>query len=431
MQKILNHREQPIPTLRAVRPEIPQALDDICQRMMAKRPSERMAMTEVIDELAAFLERTAGPSTVSLQQAQVATRSQAAGGSKKPPFKLLAAGLGGLSALVLLAVVLIIRDKEGKETARINLPAGSSVTVQPADAKLANPTPEKPPLEPNGPVKPEPMKAETAKIVPMNPETVIPPPLNTTPLPDKPITLPETSANSTLAEPVIRPRLAFENPDFQMWVKEVARRQPEIQIALVVRKLRELNHGYDGQETHRIQNLEVLEFRCSALQITDLSPVRAFKELEKLQCTGLDSGDQRGLLSTLAPLRGMKLRRLDCYYTRVADLEPLREMSLQSLGCFGTNVANLAPLRGMPLTMLWCYEIPVADLSPLAGMPLTLLDVGNTRVTDLQPLVTCTKLKSLSITGNNLTADKTTALKQALPQCKIEWRNEEHGEQQE
>ena len=53
MEKLIAHREQPIPSLRAVRDDIPSDFDAIFQRMIAKQADERIqSMTEVIGQLA-------------------------------------------------------------------------------------------------------------------------------------------------------------------------------------------------------------------------------------------------------------------------------------------------------------------------------------------------------------------------------------------
>ena len=54
----------------------------------------------------------------------------------------------------------------------------------------------------------------------------------------------------------------------------------------------------------------------------------------------------------LKSLKGMRLKHLCIYQTRVADLAPLRGMALEKLQMSGTAVTDLAPLKGMPLTYL-------------------------------------------------------------------------------
>jgi len=43
IQKILAHREQPVPSLQSVRADVPEVLDRLYQKMMAKDPAERMS----------------------------------------------------------------------------------------------------------------------------------------------------------------------------------------------------------------------------------------------------------------------------------------------------------------------------------------------------------------------------------------------------
>jgi serine/threonine protein kinase len=62
-QMVLAHRTQPIPSLRGLRAEVPEALDRVFQKMLAKQPAERYAsMKEVVTALEASL---AAPSAAS------------------------------------------------------------------------------------------------------------------------------------------------------------------------------------------------------------------------------------------------------------------------------------------------------------------------------------------------------------------------------
>jgi serine/threonine-protein kinase len=63
MGVLLQHREGRIPSLTESRPDVPDKLDDICRRMMAKAPFERIqTMTEVVKALEAFLATSADSS---------------------------------------------------------------------------------------------------------------------------------------------------------------------------------------------------------------------------------------------------------------------------------------------------------------------------------------------------------------------------------
>lgn len=169
------------------------------------------------------------------------------------------------------------------------------------------------------------------------------------------------------------------------FVVAVAALPAERQVAAVIARLRELNLRYDGREQHRIAGGMVTELNFSTAAITDISPVHALAKLQRLSLAPW-TGQPRGALTDLLPLKGLQLYGLSCHNTQVADLSPLRDMPLTLLTCDSTAVRDLSPLKGMRLTVFGCSYTAVDDLSPLNGMPLTVLWCKNTKVADLSPL---------------------------------------------
>ena len=194
----------------------------------------------------------------------------------------------------------------------------------------------------------------------------------------------------------------FTEPEFQKWEKQVAALPARQQVQAVAMKLQELNStilstGFDGTVTHKIEKGIVTELGFSTDKVADIAPVRALKQLKKLQCGGTWAGPTT--LSDLSPLAGMKLTHLELAWTRVDDLSPLHGMLLTDLDLRGAKIDNLSALQGMPLRNLNCMRTSVSDLTPLAGMPLINLDCQSTRVKDVKPLHS-TKLQVLVCTNS-------------------------------
>jgi serine/threonine protein kinase len=73
LQKIIAHREHPVPFLREIRGDVPEGLEAVFQKMLAKRPQDRpRSMTEVIAEI----------------QKCIATRQQSTGSTSSGPYAL-------------------------------------------------------------------------------------------------------------------------------------------------------------------------------------------------------------------------------------------------------------------------------------------------------------------------------------------------------
>ena len=161
--KLLAHHNEPIPELRQLREEVPEQVQSVFRKMVAKKVGDRyQTMTEVVAELEkcqSALNAAASSSTgvwtdpatdkesdMSIAFAHqrlaridnsdnpfAAPERQRKPGLKGPPWKntklLIGAGAAGF-LLVLLGVIVILRNQKGKEVGRMELPDGTSVEVR-------------------------------------------------------------------------------------------------------------------------------------------------------------------------------------------------------------------------------------------------------------------------------------------------------------
>ena len=115
----------------------------------------------------------------------------------------------------------------------------------------------------------------------------------------------------------------------EAWLKSVAAMKAEEQVKAVAARLKELNPGFDGTVTPKIEGGVVTELQFHTDKVTNISPVRALMGLRVLYCNGVG---RKVELADLSPLKDLKLTELWLNDTKVSDLSPLKDMKLTHLG---------------------------------------------------------------------------------------------------
>jgi WD40 repeat protein/serine/threonine protein kinase len=144
MKVLMAHIEAPIPSLTEARPEVPQELEHVFQKMMAKVPDDRyQSMAEVIQALESC--PLATPKAEPDTQAEVAEKTQRV----QPPARresapltqralawwrgdrrkvIVAVALAFLGVAIVTGIVITVRSRDGKSTT-VEVPDGSDVKV--------------------------------------------------------------------------------------------------------------------------------------------------------------------------------------------------------------------------------------------------------------------------------------------------------------
>lgn len=420
MKRLLAHREHPIPSLRAIRSEVPEQLEIVFKKMVAKKVEDRyQTMTDVIAELERLqvgqeatvtVQKTASipastnttadnsafnffknlPATPTIQQTKTkpASQGKAAPPSWKTPKVLTGAAVFGVALLA--TIIVSLQTKDGKLIVEVVQP-GAMVQVLDEEGKVeisqkggggkitisVDPGKHRLKVVKDGfttfgqdfEMEKGGKQEFTARLEPLQDMRVV---VGTKPVPPVPV-------------PGEKKPLFFEIPGFAPWAKDVAAMPAEKQAEAVSKKLVVLNPAFDGKMTYNLLDdgvVGTLAFPTD--NVTDISPVRALPGLKILTCIG--STENKGMLADLGPLSGMQLKELHCYYNPVANLAPLEGMKLNVLSCSYTLVSDLTPLAQMPLGILNLHTTRVSDLLPIRSCPITELNIAETPVSDLAPL---------------------------------------------
>jgi serine/threonine-protein kinase len=428
MAKLLAHRDQSIPALRATCPEVSEQLETVFKKMVAKKVEDRyQTMTEVIADLERC--RSVQPVTQTFQQPDSTTlektatltfsdKTSAEATILSTPSikaaltktannkKLVLIGAVVLGVAMLAVIIVSLKTKDGTLIVEVDQP---DAVVQVLDAEGEVEISQK---SDKGKVSisvdsgKHRLKVEKdgfavfGQDVEMQSGGKTPIKAKLVPLEDKPAMV---GAKPAMAVEGTKKPLFFQTPGFDPWAKDVAAMPADKQVEAVANKLVELNPGFDGKLLGAylrgepvVNEGKVIEVEFRSDTITDLSPLRAFAYLRVLGCLGSDKGANK--LVDIAPLRGMPLTKLTLTNTRVSDLSPLKGMSLAYLYIGTTQVTNLTPLEGMPLRVLSCINCPVSDIAVLSS---------------------CKWMEQIDARNTDVTAAGVTALQIALPNCKI------------
>jgi hypothetical protein len=363
-------------SIREVNADMPAPLCRLIERLQAKKPANRPASAaEVADELTGLLAELSDPRTQCGRISGARRVGYSAAlrtwlGRRKwiwavAALLLLGAGLGmgeATGVTNVRGVVIRLLWPEGTLVVEVDDP-GVSVTVDGADVVITGAGAKEVRLKP-GQYQVE--ASKNGKLVRRELVTVTRDGRQVV----------RISAESPEAEPMT---------EAQRWEKSVAALPAVEQVEVVSRRLKELNPGFDGQVTPSVMYGAVTRLVFNTDAVQDISPVRALRWLESLECQP-KTGERRGKVADLSPLRGLSLKLLKVADNSVSDLSPLKGMPLEELSFSRTQVEDLTPLRGMPLRSLYFGQTRIADLSPLKGMKLTHLYGDGTPVSDLSPL---------------------------------------------
>ena len=186
--------------------------------------------------------------------------------------------------------------------------------------------------------------------------------------------------------------------DYKKWVTTLEVMPPNDQVQAIQKQLRDRN--VDFTETIKVEfdaTGKPIVLRLRPLNLSDLSPLRALRDLPEFQSlTKLSLALAPGLNQKLKepldlrPLRGLPLQELDLSYTSVNDLTPLEGMRLTKLSLTGCErLTSLEALRSLKLKQLSLNHTKSGfdDLDALQEMTsLEELFISHTLVSTLRKL---------------------------------------------
>jgi serine/threonine-protein kinase len=311
--QIVAHTTKPVPSLRAARPEVPEALDRAFAKMLAKNPDERFAsMQDVIGELKPLLAKpkvaAATPATPARPQASKAAPAStpAPASPASSPNKLLI-GLGGGALVAVVLFLLIVFAFPGgeptapkpREIAKVTPPAPKPGEV----AKVTPPPPRAKPETSPRPTGPQTLENVLASAPPSVPPAKQPPapkppaePKPSTSTPTPPPAVPEPEPATRPEEPAPKPEPTPEpSPRAPEEPTATADERPQVPDEQARKRASELMLDTFGAEIAEATTPEAKSqfgkrLLTIATEIND-DPSGRYVILEKVTGLAMDAGD--------------------------------------------------------------------------------------------------------------------------------------------